>query len=187
MRTIVFFLEEPSAKEMLIGFLPKILSPEINTRYIIFRGKQDLEKNLVKRLRGWQQPESVFVVMRDQDASDCVAVKEKLLALCQQCNKTNVLVRVACHELESFYLGDLQAVERGLKLSGVARRQENSKFRTPDALIKPSQELIKLTGKRYQKISGSRSIAPHLDPNNNKSKSFNVLVTGIKRLVNQTN
>ena len=45
-------------------------------RYIVFQGKQDLEKNLVKRLRGWPLPGFVFVVMRDQGAGDCVTVKK---------------------------------------------------------------------------------------------------------------
>lgn len=183
MKTIVFFLEEPSAREMLTGFLPTILPPEIHTRYITFQGKQDLERNLVKRLRGWNLPDSLFVVMRDQDAGDCVMIKNNLLGLCNKANKDNVLVRVACRELESFYLGDLRAVERGLKLNGIASHQNKSKFRTPDLLVSPSRELIGLTKKHYQKISGSREIGPYLNPETNKSKSFKVLVTGIRRLV----
>lgn len=185
MKTIVFFLEELSAKEMLIGFLPKILPPEIEPRFITFQGKQDLEKNLVRRLRGWNLPDSLFVVMRDKDSEDCVGVKNKLLTLCRDANRDNVLVRIACHELESFYLGDLDAVEKGLGLNGVASHQETKKFRIPDELVKPSQELNRLTKNRYQKVSGSRAIAPHLDINNKRSKSFNNLVTGIRRLVDQ--
>lgn len=50
MKTMVFFLEEPSAKEMLAGVLPRILPDDIQIRYLVFRGKQDLEKNLQKKL-----------------------------------------------------------------------------------------------------------------------------------------
>ncbi len=46
MKTIVFFLEAPSAREMLVGVLPRILPEGIQVRYIVFQGKQDLEKNL---------------------------------------------------------------------------------------------------------------------------------------------
>ena len=46
MKTIVFFLEEPSAREMLEGVLPRILPEEVKVRYLVFQGKQDLEKNL---------------------------------------------------------------------------------------------------------------------------------------------
>ncbi len=62
MKTIVFFLEGPSEKEMLMGLLPRLLSHEFDIRYLVFRGKQDLEKNLVHRMRGWQIPNSIFVV-----------------------------------------------------------------------------------------------------------------------------
>jgi hypothetical protein len=185
MKTIVFFLEEPSAKEMLEGILPRILPSDITRRYIVFQGKQDLEKNLVKRLRGWQLPDSVFVIMRDQDAGDCMTVKKRLVDLCEQAGKWNALVRVACHELESFYLGDLKAVEIGLELKGIASEQRKSKFRKPDLLANPSEELSKLTRGNYQKISGSRAIARCLDPSSNSSHSFNVLLSGIRRLIGE--
>ena len=182
MKTIVFFLEEPSAKEMLQGVLPRILPDGVLTRYLVFKGKQDLEKNLVKKLRGWQSPESVFVVMRDQDAGECETIKNNLLDLCRQSGKTDALVRIACRELESFYLGDLDAVEKGLALRGVAKLQENRKYRNPDILSKPSIELETLTKGIYQKISGSRAIGHYLAIGNNKSNSFNVLLEGIRKL-----
>lgn len=183
MKTMVFFLEEPSAREMLEGLLPRVLPEEFEKRYIIFKGKQDLERHLEKRLRGWRLPDSAFVVIRDQDSGDCHVIKAKLLDLCQKAGRNGVLVRVACRELESFYLGDLEAVEKGLGLSGLAGRQNGRKFRSPDALGSPSEELFRLTEKVYQKVSGSRSIAPHLKLDGNRSHSFNVLVSGIRKLV----
>lgn len=56
MTTLVFFLEEPSAKEMLKGLLPRVLNETFQSRYVVFEGKQDLEKNLIKKLRGWRTP-----------------------------------------------------------------------------------------------------------------------------------
>lgn len=76
MKTLVFFLEEPSAKAMLEGVLPKVLPADITTRYIVFEGKQDLEKRLPGKLRGWKLPDTTFVVMRDQDSGDCVVIKK---------------------------------------------------------------------------------------------------------------
>lgn len=166
-----------------MGLLPRILPPETMPRYIVFQGKQDLEKNMVKRLRRWQLSNSVFVVMRDQDSGNCVSIKQKLAGLCQQAGKDDVLIRIACRELESFYLGDLRAVERGFGLHGISSAQNKSKFRNPDTLGKPSEELNKLTNSAYQKIAGSRAIGPHLDLSENKSHSFKVLLTGIRSLV----
>lgn len=183
MKTIVFCLEEPSAKEMLEGLLPRMLPVDVICRFIIFRGKQDLEKQLVRRLRGWCTPDTQFVVMRDQDAANCHQVKAKLVGLCEDAGKPDALVRVACRELESFYLGDLAAIEEGLGLEGIAKKQASRKFRNPDNLANPVEEITRLTGDRYQKISGSRAIGPHLHFTNNRSRSFQVLIKGIKRLV----
>ncbi|MFA7347812.1 MAG: DUF4276 family protein [Desulfurivibrionaceae bacterium] len=182
MKTIVFFLEEPSAKEMLIGVLPRILHENIQVRYIVFRGKQDLEKNLKKKMNGWRMPDSVFVVMRDQDSGDCKAIKAKLANLCREAGREGVLVRVACRELESFYLGDLAAVEQGLGLRNLKAQQQNRKFRNPDALGNPAEELYRLTSNVYDKVAGSRAIAPFLSLEANCSRSFNVLLSGIRNL-----
>lgn len=51
MTTYAFFLEELSAAEMLKGLLPRLLPADADTRYIVFEGKQDLEKNLEKKLK----------------------------------------------------------------------------------------------------------------------------------------
>ncbi|MBU2552103.1 MAG: hypothetical protein KKB20_27075, partial [Proteobacteria bacterium] len=72
MRNLVVFLEEQSAKEMLRKLLPRILPGNIAVRYIVFEGKQDLEKQLIGKLRGWLIPETSFLVLRDQDVGDCL-------------------------------------------------------------------------------------------------------------------
>lgn len=183
MRTFVFFLEEPSAKEMLKGVLHRILPDEIFIRYVIFQGKQDLEKNLNIKLRAWKLPNCTFIVMRDQDSGDCKEIKKNLANICEKTCKKGVLIRIACHELESFYLGDLAAVEKGLDLKGLERKKQQRKFRDPDLLANPSEEMFKLTNNIYDKVSGSRAIAPYLDLESNTSKSFNTLISGIKNLI----
>lgn len=186
MTTIVFLLEEPSAKEMLKGVLPRMLPETIQIRYIVFKGKQDLEKNLKLKLRGWRLPNSVFVVMRDQDSGDCRAIKANLANLCREAGRRDTLIRIACRELESFYLGDLAAVERGLGIRDLSTRQDTEKFRNPDALGNPAGELFRLTRDGYAKLSGSRAIAPHLKLEGNRSRSFNALLSGIRKLVETT-
>ena len=47
MSELVFMLEEQSARAMLEGLLPKLLPAEVTPRYVVFEGKQDLEKQLV--------------------------------------------------------------------------------------------------------------------------------------------
>jgi hypothetical protein len=95
---LVFLLEEPSMKETLENLLPKILSPEIKYKCIPHEGKQDLERSIPKKLKAWTKP-AKFIVIRDKDSDDCLIVKQKLLKLCQQGNKPDTLIRIACHEL----------------------------------------------------------------------------------------
>lgn len=182
MSHLVFCLEEPSAKAMLEKLLPRILPEGVSVGYIVFEGKQDLHKQLGKRLRGWQRPDTRFIVIRDQDSSDCIITKAELANICAEAGRADTMVRIACCELESWYLGDLQAVELGLKLKGLAKHQGSNKFRHPDALVNAAEELKKLTKGKYQKLSGSRAIAPHLSLSDNKSTSFNVLIRGIERV-----
>lgn len=187
MSQLVFFLEEPSAREMLKGLLPRLLPRDTVPRYVVFEGKNDMKKQLPKKLRGWRTPDSRFVVLRDKDGADCVRVKSGLVEICREAGKPDALVRIACRELESWYLGDLNAVERGTGPGGLARRQKRAKYRDPDRLANPVQELERVTGRRYQKVAGSRAIGPHLSvgesgARENRSRSFRVFVSGLRRL-----
>ncbi len=183
MRELVFLLEERSAAEMLAGFLPCVLPDDFPRRYIVFEGKQDLEKQLVRRIRGYRNPQARFIVLRDKDAGDCVEAKRRLAEKCREAGRERKsLVRIACHELESWYLADLAAVEKGLGVTNVRRRQNARKYREPDSLGSPKRELMRLTGNRYQEIGGSRAIGPHLDPGNARSRSFAVFVAGVKKM-----
>ncbi len=183
MKTLVFFLEEPSARAMLEGVLPRILPNDWIPRYVVFEGKQDLEKQLFRKLKAWKIPNCFFVVMRDKDSGDCYQIKAHLSDICKQANKSDALIRIAIHELESWYLGDLPAVGKGLNIKHLSKKQRTRKFTNPDALANASQELKKLTKQKYQKLSGSRAIGPNLSMENNKSHSFNIFIKGIHTLI----
>ncbi|MDP4028084.1 MAG: DUF4276 family protein [Gallionella sp.] len=184
MKELVFLLEEESAKAMLESLLPRILDAGVKPRLLAFEGKQDLEKQMARKMRSYINPQARFIVMRDQDAApDCRVVKDALLMRCAEAGRQGVaLVRIACHELESFYLADLAAVETGLGIKGLAKQQGTAKFKNPDSLQRPSKELFALTKLRYQKISGSRMIGQHLEVGNARSSSFRNLIAGIKRM-----
>ena len=109
--TLVFLLEEPSAKHVLDILLPKLLSPEVSFFTISHRGKGDLRQSLPRKLRNWQTPETHFFVLHDQDTSDCEALKKELLDICRQAGRADTIVRIVCRELEAWYFGDLAAVE----------------------------------------------------------------------------
>ncbi len=182
MRELVFLLEEPSAKELLKGVLPRLLPSMTSVRYVVFEGKQDLERQIERRLRGYQVSGARFIILRDKDSSDCRHIKASLVARCVNAGRADALVRIACHEIESWYLADLLAVEKGLGMRGLAVQQRKNKFREPDLLGNAAAELVKLNRQRYQKVGGSRATARWRDLNNTRSKSFAVFISGLKRL-----
>lgn len=183
MTTLVFFLEESSTEEMLKGLLPKFLPSHVQFKCIPFEGKQDLEKNIQRRIHGWRIPDTYFIILRDKDHGDCYIIKQNLVDKCSRSGKTNFLVRIACHELESWYLGDLAAIEQAYQIRGISKKQLNRKYKTPDRIANPVQELERLTNYQYTKVAGSRKIGPFLNIQKNRSHSFNIFISGIKRLV----
>jgi hypothetical protein len=182
MKEIVFLLEERSMLEMLQVLVPSLIPSGVQCRFIPHEGISDLEKSIPRKLRAWVDADARFVVVRDKHSADCKKVKQNLLRLCKEGHRPDTLVRIVCHELESWFLGDLAAVEKAYCLRGIAKRQEQAKYRTPDRLTNAEQELRRLTP-RYQKIDGSRRIAPFMSIRDNKSHSFGVLIDGIRRLV----
>lgn len=184
MNELVFLLEERSAAAMLESLLPRLLDQKITPRFVSFEGKRDLAGQLERRLRGYANPNARFIVMHDQDRHpDCKALKGATLHQCASAGKAHLsLVRIACRELEAFYLGDLAAVEQALGITGIAKRQMSARFRQPDTVSSPSLELLKLTNRQYQKVNGSREIGKYLDLANVRSTSFNQLIAAIHRM-----
>src|SRR6056297_4222221 len=175
MVTLCCFLEERSAKEALKIILKRLFGTSIYCEIFAFEGKTDLEKNLERKIKFWNRPNTFFLILRDQDSGNCLEIKKKLLTIVIRTRKdSQTLIRIACHELESFYLGDLEAVEKGLEIDIKAQNaQKREKYRNPDKLLNPSHEIISLTKKKYSKIKGSRNIAPHLKlDGSNRSHSF---------------
>ena len=182
MVTLVFMLEEESAKVLLENLLPRILPATISHMCIPHEGKQDLEKSIPIKLKHWNVPNTWFVIIRDKDQSDAEQLQNRLEKLCKNSGRSDSLVQLAIHELESWFLGDLAAVGNAFNLPKLKNKQNSSKFRNPDLLANASQELEKQV-KSYQKVSGARKIAPFMDIENNTSTSFNNLITNLDSFV----
>lgn len=181
MRTLLFLLEEPSARDLLEGLLPRLLHERVIARFLVFEGKQDLERNVARKIRGWQQPDTHFVVLRDQDAGDCHAIKANLQQLVPQDKKDSTTIRIACRELEAWALGDWAAIANAYDRPKLAELDRKSLYRAPDGLSSPVRELRKhVPG--YQKRDGARRLGPLLTPDRNRSNSFRVFCRTITAL-----
>lgn len=181
MRTLLFLLEEPSAKDLLTGLLPRLLRPETQTEFLVFDGKQDLEANIERKIRGWQRTDTRYVVLRDQDASDCRALKKHLVSLVPPDHRALTVVRIACRELESWFLGDWQAVGAAFGEPKLAANQRKRPYRNPDDLKNPILELRKHLP-RFQKRDGARRMGPLLNIEKNESRSFHAFCEAVRRL-----
>lgn len=181
MTQLVVLTEEPSAADLLEGLLPRLLPVGWTFRCISFEGKQDLEKRMGRFLRAWRVPDARFVVLRDQDSGDCRVVKAGLVRRCHEAGRPDVLVRIACRELESWVAGDLSAFAEEFNVPGAAKRRNAARFRSPDLLGSPLSELRRFQPS-YQKRDGARRMGLRLNPDQNSSSSFRAFCHGIRRV-----
>lgn len=182
MTRLAFFLEEDSARAFLQSFLPRVLPDVSNAsvRYFVYRGKQDLQNNIIKDLRRFRNSHSQQIVLVDQDYADCHHLKAKLHNMCAASGATAV-IRIACRELESWYLAQLDVVAKEYALPKIAALQGKKKFRKPDILATPDILLKKLTHNQYAKIDGSRRLGSRLNPDACASPSFVVFIAAIRK------
>lgn len=186
MARIEILVEEPSMKEFLHIVLPKIIDLpwKLNENYFIrsFEGKNDLQKNIPSKVRvlsNWNHEKVGVVIMQDQDSSDCRILKSKLLDICNQNGNCPKLVRIVCRELESWYIGDFQAVNKAYPKFKYKNFSKTAKYRNPD-ICNASYEIKKLIPE-FQKVGGAKKIAPFITVDNNKSESFQQTISGLKR------
>jgi hypothetical protein len=184
MMQLVFLLEEPSAQDAIKGFLPKLLPNNISTKFVVFEGKQDLEKRMERTLRAWQT-NAWFIVMRDQDSGDCHQIKQRLQEKCRATGRGDrCVVRVACRELESWFVGDWPAVAGAFDTPKLEALSGKAMYRDPDRLGSPVAELRKVIPS-YQKRDGARRIGVRLSPENNQSRSFVVFCEAVTRIARE--
>ena len=165
---------------LLEGLLPRIY-PDLPFLCISHEGKQDLEKSIPRKLRAWQEPGVRFVIVRDKDEGDCRQVKAALYSLCQAGLRPDSLVRIACHELEAWYLGDADALAVAFGKTSLRGLSRKARFRDPDSVSRPSDAIRRLVPE-FQKVSGARLMAQHLSHDGNRSRSYQVLLEGIDAL-----
>lgn len=189
MARIEILVEEPSMKEFLSILLPTFLPPVwlLNYNFFIrsFDGKNDLQKNIPSKIKVFSnlKNEAVgVVIMQDQDSADCKELKAKLLDICNRNGDCPKLVRIVCKELEAWYIGDFEAVNKAYPNFKHTNYINKAKFRFPD-LCNPSYELRRILPE-FQKVNAAKRIAPFININNNKSESFNQTISGLIKFFN---
>ncbi|MCE5210901.1 MAG: DUF4276 family protein [Deltaproteobacteria bacterium] len=180
MNRTIFLLEELSMKAFLDEFLPRFI-PDLDFLCIPHEGKQDLEKSISRKLRVFRKEN--IVVIRDNDGANCITVKKEMVNLCKKENRSDVLIRIACQELETWYLGAADILSQVYGCPKLAKLNRKAKYREPDRLSSPSSELVKLIPE-FRKIEGARRMgrAMPVEKDRNFSRSFRVFMEGMERI-----
>lgn len=184
---LIFLLEEASMKSLLDGLLPRLFPGWVEGRQFLcvkHQGKSDLDTSIPRKLRAWRIAGDRFVIVRDNDGANCIDVKARLQALCLDSGRPDTLVRLVCQELESWYVGDLQALAKAFENPKLDTPALRRRFAIPDDWQKPSVELSRLAP-TFQKGSGARAMAACLRETGNLSVSFRVFVDGVRRVAEE--
>ncbi|MCF6177784.1 MAG: hypothetical protein L3J63_00130 [Geopsychrobacter sp.] len=175
-----------------IGRIPKNL-----------RGKTDPQKRILldrlpRLLRGYgksfQSFPAVVVVVVDLDNKSGVAFKQEMLDILNNCNpKPTTLFRIAIEEGEAWLMGDRNAVKTAYphaKDQILNTYVQDSICGTwemlADVVYPGGVQKLKQLGWPYTgqaKCEWAENIAPHLDVENNQSRSFQVFRDGIRNLM----
>ena len=174
-----------------IGRIPKDLHRQSDPK------KRTLLDRLPSLLRGYGRslPADHFavVVVVDLDNRDCMKFKQELLAVLDDCAPSpRTLFRIAIEESEAWLLGDRAAVQQAYpnaKVPVLNGYEQDSICGTWERLadaVHPggSMRLKKAAWPEAgrAKCGWAARIAPHMDPDRNRSKSFQVFRDGIRSL-----
>jgi len=200
---IDFLVEEPSAEEALRHLLPKLVRGRAHWKLVNLGSKHKLLKALPNRLAAYRdriaQGEPLrIVVLVDRDEDDGEALKRRLEDMAKTAGLTTkhhpdskghfvVVNRIAVEELGSWVIGAAAALRLAFA-SLPAIDVSKGIFRNPDngGSWEALHRFLKKHGiyrNSFPKIDAARRIAPNLDLQNNRSRSFQVFVQGIEALL----
>ena len=181
--------------------LPRILGA---TQFEIrpFQNKDQLLKHLPSRLQGyakWIPEDYRIVVLADRDSEDCEQLKAQLEQMALDAGlatrsqpaggQFTVINRIVIEELEAWYFGDWQAVQKAYP--GVSQSiPVQPRYRDPDAIQGGTWEHFERILRRagyykngLRKIEAAQTIGPLIDPENNRSHSFQCFRDALRELV----
>lgn len=166
--------------------LPRLI-PDHTFNIHAHQGKPDLLAKIEQRLRAYSRmswPDLAVVILVDRDGEDCRALKRRLLDACDTAG-CDALCRIAIEELEAWFFGDTEAMRAAYPR--VPRTLDvQARYRDPDAIPGGTWEALErvliragyyTTG--MPKVEVAQRIAAHMDPEVNRSRSFQVLADGL--------
>ena len=137
---------------------------------------------------------AALVVVVDLDNRDCLEFKREMVDVLDACDpKPTTLFRIAIEEIEAWLLGDSDAIRsaypraREQVLNGYVQDSVCGTWETlADAIHPGGARRLKKVGYPHVgqvKCDWATNIAPHLNPERNCSRSFQVFRDGLRSLV----
>jgi len=187
-KALEILTEEPSMEYFLRGMLPRILPKDYVLDENCFirphEGKSDLKRSIPKKMRAYPRygyPVKVLIV-HDQDSNDCAELKKTLI----EQTKTSLydipcVIRIACRELENWYLGDFETLEKIYPEINASRQSKKAKFSNPDNVFGAHE--ISLLTDNFSKTEAARALGSIINIDSNCSPSFQQFIQGLSKLL----
>jgi hypothetical protein len=212
---IEILVEDSSGEKLLGVLLPKLLGQHGDPhswRVHAYKGigripqklkagtdpaKRILLDQLPRLLTGYGKTPGIdaVLIVLDTDTRDCVNFLAELTALTRNCSSapTTTMFRLAIEEIESWYLGDRQALRLAyprLKAEVLNRYVQDSVCGTwellADAVYPGGSAAVRKAGWPVPgqiKHEWAARIGPLLEPDRNESPSFGKLRDGLRRMI----
>lgn len=180
---ILFLVEDYSMRKFLEGVLPRLGFEAHQFEIKHHRGKEDLISHLKQIIPTLSKRAQQIIVIIDQDKQDCIILKNNIKAKMAWCS-CKYKIRIACYELEAWFLGDMEAIAKCSPRFKARFFQGKKKYRDVDNIPKPSRVLEEIVpdwkNKYANKPQFAKEIAPFVSLKEqnleqaNRSHSFHV-------------
>ena len=177
---LVFIVEGYSEQEFLMTLILRLNIPEEVLVYRIFDGYPDLLRGIPAVMKAWRRNENVrFVILCDQDHANCQERKLDIVNAVPNYWRSRTMIRIACHELEAWYLGVQSTLSN--VLPAFANVRGKKEFRgNPDKIVSPSRTLRRRVS--FKKTELARKMGERISIDDNHSRSMQVFIQGVRTL-----
>lgn len=192
---IDFIVEEPSLAHALEKIIPAIVGEaSVEWNILVHQGKTDLLQKLPGRLAGYKHiftydPDRRVFILIDEDREDCKALKAELEKMAAEAGlrtrttsptQFQVVNRIVIEELEAWFFGDTEALVKAYPRVP-STLHEQARYRDPDGITGGTWEALQRVLQEHgyhrgglEKLRAAGDIAQHMQPDRNRSKSFQV-------------
>lgn len=184
---IFFLVEDFSMKVFLEGVLPRLAFEKDKFEIKAHRGKEDLITNLKKIVPSLSKSAQQVIILIDQDRTDCKKLKNDIVE--KMCNcACEYKIRIACYELETWFLGDMEAIAKCSPRFKPHFYQNKRKYcNAIDKIKKPSDIIKKIVPDWEKNYLSKPKFASEIAQcialeTKNRSHSFNVFLRTLKNI-----